>query len=696
MGCTASSSARGKGPIQKLDVKTIAVSPVPAESNSNDEDNASSITGILIQTLSSGLEFSEVVKDDINIFSMIKRGDLAGVTEIINLHSVFPPRIPLNRQVGMWSSSPLIVALQYGYGDIARLLLLQKDLGDLNMRNEKGATALLFACMEGLADVVALLIEQGASVEDVPTTEPVYNPLTDRSLVCSPLSIAVTNGRQTVVAKLLSAAGGNRANEPFAFPVVTSIRKSDKVASARGAWASEVTPLALACACGQLGVVRELLWRKCVPSNNETDSDGSTALHHLCRARQEEATEEIFLEFKRRELLSDELLQAVDCVGDTALHVATDCKKEILVRLLLEEGSYAASRNAGESGVTPLHIAIRRKSFELVTLLLEYGADPLLEDKKGVSAWDLAQKLRPESEICVAVGKAAAAWQGIRGCGSHKQQAQSTADIAANAEQVLPIVDAVARPHVLPLDSKPALGSLCSAVTDAVMSKDRTPICCAPDSETDQVTDFSFLQSSFEGGAEEEAEEEGESLLVSFVAKHSDDWATDGPQPLPLPSPLQLSTQASQPSSPEVAVLPASPVVVHRPVPPKTSKPPTTGSSFKRGGSAQLARRTSEKTTILDPVCQASTNEDGGATSAKSRNFSSPSKSQKRFQGRIYDGADCATPSKMRLIAAATPPSKVKRGSAATSRSSSKNESSQDPSPLLRRKVNAVSSSVRR
>jgi ankyrin repeat protein len=47
------------------------------------------------------------------------------------------------------------VALQYGQKDIAELLLREEELGDLNHINEKGASALLYACMEGMTDIVS-------------------------------------------------------------------------------------------------------------------------------------------------------------------------------------------------------------------------------------------------------------------------------------------------------------------------------------------------------------------------------------------------------------------------------------------------------------------------------------------------------------------------------------------------------------
>ena len=67
---------------------------------------------------------------------------------------------------------------------------------DSKPKPNAGATALLFACMENLTEVVARLLApaHGAMVNIGVTKEAIYNPADDRSVVSSPLSIALTNG----------------------------------------------------------------------------------------------------------------------------------------------------------------------------------------------------------------------------------------------------------------------------------------------------------------------------------------------------------------------------------------------------------------------------------------------------------------------------------------------------------------------
>lgn len=96
-----------------------------------------------------GLVFREAVDNSSNLFAAIKRGDVEIAKGLITSSG---PGV--NHLIGMWGSTPLIVAAQYGQKEIILLLLNQQDLGDLNHINEKGATLLLYACMEGMVDTV--------------------------------------------------------------------------------------------------------------------------------------------------------------------------------------------------------------------------------------------------------------------------------------------------------------------------------------------------------------------------------------------------------------------------------------------------------------------------------------------------------------------------------------------------------------
>ncbi|KAJ1398510.1 hypothetical protein B484DRAFT_471796, partial [Ochromonadaceae sp. CCMP2298] len=84
----------------------------------------------------------------------------------------------INSLLGMWGSTPLIVAAQYQQTCIMKIILAG-ELGNIDHRNEKGASAMLYAAMEGQTDMVRIMRDLGASVGGT-TTQQVYNQATDK------------------------------------------------------------------------------------------------------------------------------------------------------------------------------------------------------------------------------------------------------------------------------------------------------------------------------------------------------------------------------------------------------------------------------------------------------------------------------------------------------------------------------------
>ena len=105
---------------------------------------------------------------------------------------------------GMWGNTPLIVAAQYGHNVLA-LRLIERG-ADAHVRNERGATPLLHACVEGLADVVEVLLRAGA-VAEPRSPGVVYNssPEIDAPMRLTPLLAATTNGHLVITHMLLDA-----------------------------------------------------------------------------------------------------------------------------------------------------------------------------------------------------------------------------------------------------------------------------------------------------------------------------------------------------------------------------------------------------------------------------------------------------------------------------------------------------------
>eukprot|EP01034_Spumella_vulgaris_P024375 gene24375-30715_t len=421
--------------------------------------------------------------------------------------------------------------------------------------------------MEGLSDIVCQLLALGIRPHDAPSSLPVYNSLSDQSLICTALSIAIQNGRQLILGKLLSAIGDEAGNTAFTFAVLKSIQKSS-AGGVPSAGATGVSPLSLACAGGHLGVVKELLFRKCT-SVDSLDSDQSTVLHHLCRAKQN--TSEIFHELRKHELVTDTLLQARDILGDTALHVAAEHKQDSLVSLLLDEGCAVSAKNP-RTGCTALHIAIKRKSSEVVGALLEFGADPLATNLEGKAPLDLIEKLRKDNDIYLRVTQAAVAWQGFRGIPALAKVETANSGKALTGD---------ARP---PASCEPFL----STAPETTPSEDSA---CRPDggeNEDDIVTEFTPLEDSFL--VEATSPSDRKKVKENFPSAEP---LCDPVSPFDLNESLEhvVATKESE----LLAASPISPPAPLRPVPPPAKEG---GASFKRGRSGTQVRQSSVKTPV--------------------------------------------------------------------------------------------------
>jgi uncharacterized protein len=102
----------------------------------------------------------------------------------------------------MWGNTPLILAAQYNAPALVQALL---DSGaNVTITNESSATALHFACLEGMDDaILAGLLSRGAPVDPAPAR--MYNSKTDCHTRMTPLLAAAANGHLNAVRRLLEA-----------------------------------------------------------------------------------------------------------------------------------------------------------------------------------------------------------------------------------------------------------------------------------------------------------------------------------------------------------------------------------------------------------------------------------------------------------------------------------------------------------
>lgn len=321
-----------------------------------------------------GLIVREAVIDPENMMVAIKRGDIQ------SFRTLLKPDTDINTR-GMWGNTPLIVACQYGREDVA-LEILKLPLVSVNASNEKGATALLYACLEGFTEVVEKLVSLQADVSIPPAV--VYNSNTDQTSAYTPLSVAITNGHLRCVRAIIPT----QCYPNDRFPLVFANGNIIKASADTG-----ITPLMLACIHGHLDIVSYIM--ECKANPLLLDCTSCSALHYISKAKQNSV--EIFCSIESFTPFPNEILNLANVSGDTALHVACDLKNPILVEELLKRGVNPNSRNC--SGFTALHVAVKRRSLPLVSMLLQYDADVFVVDDKGASPLDLAAKLGKDSAI---------------------------------------------------------------------------------------------------------------------------------------------------------------------------------------------------------------------------------------------------------------------------------------------------------
>lgn len=266
----------------------------------------------------------------------------------------------------------LHVASKLGLAKVVDLLL---PVCELNLQDEEGYTALHHAAIKGHSDIVAMLLNSGSTIIDIPSKTQVtplwlaanhghcdlVRVLTQReanlevresSSQRTPLSQAASNGHQDVVEFLVDKGANLEAKDvggwtPLSWAVMNEHLDTIELLLERGANS----------ACKFANKGRLLLWAA---------QTGHAAITGLIAGNPE----------------TD--LNATDDNGLTGLWWAIRNQHLEIAKILLERGANREIRDA--DGQTPLLWAARDTHETVTTLLLKEGADISVQDKHGRTA----------------------------------------------------------------------------------------------------------------------------------------------------------------------------------------------------------------------------------------------------------------------------------------------------------------------
>lgn len=270
----------------------------------------------------------------------LKAGDLPSVIRCLEAGVSVDER-------SMWDNTPLIIACHYGHAAVAIELL--KCGADAAAVNEQGCTPLLYCCVEGLTEVVDIILASYAATGallDLPAA-PVYSRRRDQTARRTPLAAAAENGFLPVVRRLLAL----------------NVQPSHEA-------------LQCAAAHGEAEVVTALL--DALQSGAATAS--SAALRVAVRGAHMDTVRALLA---AAPATADALRAAVEIPSTKST------ERESLVALLCRAG--APANELGSDGLAPLHLAARSGSDAEAQALLSHGADPGLLTGAGETPANIAR-----------------------------------------------------------------------------------------------------------------------------------------------------------------------------------------------------------------------------------------------------------------------------------------------------------------
>jgi ankyrin repeat protein len=265
--------------------------------------------------------------------------------------------------------TPLMLAAHHNHAEIVELLLTcQLDVG-INYRDFKGTTALAKACMRGQPDLVALLLEHGASplVEDKGGVTPLMRACnhSDVGATQALLDHDATNvdARDVGMQTALFHACAEDAVE--CVKLLLAKKADPSLANKQG-----ITPMMLACSSGSPEIVQALADAMEAPLLNLQDAHGQTALSRACETGGLAVVRVLLHKGANLTIPCNRLL--------TPLMLASSQGSEEIVEALLIRADPSYVDLVDWQHMTALYHASLRGHLGAVTTLLKHGANALV------------------------------------------------------------------------------------------------------------------------------------------------------------------------------------------------------------------------------------------------------------------------------------------------------------------------------
>jgi ankyrin repeat protein len=279
---------------------------------------------------------------------------------------------------------PKLTALHYaavcGLHSVVKFLIIEnpKDVHSWDLDND--ATALLLASGRGHAEVVRLLVEQGADTMACNQMRETPLHLASQAGYVEVASIIVEHGANKTARDWMRQTPLHLASEGGLVEVARVLIEHGADAIARDSEGQ--TALHLASKWNHAEVACMLVEHGADATAPRQNNDGQTALHL--------ALEMGSVEVAGMLVKNGADLTTQDKYGGTALHVASRRGDVEIARMLVEQGADVTTQNM--YGWTPLHLGLTWGRVEVSRMLIERGAEGTFscQDKEGRTPLHLA------------------------------------------------------------------------------------------------------------------------------------------------------------------------------------------------------------------------------------------------------------------------------------------------------------------